>query len=72
MIKSLTSDMEIHITTKKNTDLAKEQKDRDVTGKRNFLFNDCNINCGQFVEFVEFEVVYMKIVTINNNLKNKK
>ena len=64
--------MEIHIATKKNTDLAKEQKDRDVTGKRNFLFNDCNINYGEFVEFVEFEVVYMKIVTINNNLKNKK
>ena len=47
------SDVENQVTTKTNVDLTKEQKDRDITGKCNFLFNNCNANCGQFAEFEE-------------------
>lgn len=45
--------------------LPKEHKDRDITYKCNFLFNSCNINCGQFVELEESDGCLYK----NSNYK---
>ena len=47
--------MENWVTTETNVDLTKEHKDKDITDKYNFLFNSGSVNCGQFVEFEEFD-----------------
>ena len=47
--------MENRVTAETNVDLTKEHKDKDITDKSNFLFNSGSVNCGQSVEFKEFD-----------------
>ena len=47
--------MENRATTETNVDLTKEHKDKDLADKYNLLFNSGSVNCGQFVEFEEFD-----------------
>ena len=49
------SDLENQVTTERNVDLTKEHKDKDITDKYNFLSNSGSVNCGQSVEFEEFD-----------------
>ena len=47
--------MENRVTTETNVDLTKEHKDKDITDHYNFLSNSGSVNCGQSVEFEEFD-----------------
>ena len=38
-----------------NVDLTEEHKDKGITDKYNFLSNSGSVNCGQSVEFEEFD-----------------
>ena len=47
--------MENRVTTEKNVDLTRKRKDKDITDKYNFLSISGSVNCGQSVEFEEFD-----------------
>ena len=52
---SFVSDVENRVTTEKNVDLTRKRKDKDITDKYNFLSISGSVNCGQSVEFEEFD-----------------
>ena len=52
---SFVSDMENRVTTETNLDLTRKHKDKDITDKYNFLSISGSVNCGQPVEFEEFD-----------------